>query len=802
MTDLLPRRLEAFVDACIRRRRLVVAVYAIATLIMFGFALRVQVKTLFDDLLPRNHPYIQVHEQIKRTFGGSNLVSIMLEAEHGEIFQVPVLRKVQNVTRQLQKVDGVNQFQIISLASKKLKEIRGSTDAIELHPVMWPDIPHTDSEMRQLKDAVERNPLVYGSYVSIDLKAALITVDFYDDEVDYKKIFPEIMAIADAAKGDGVRVRVVGEPILYGWVGHYLPETVGIFLATIACLVVLLFAVARTWRGTLLPLLAGVTSAIWALGTASLLGFNLDPLVIVIAFLITARAISHSVQLVTRFDDELAGGTAGPTTAAKAAMLQLFKPGMLGVVADAGCMTVVVLTPIPLLQKVSIIGTVWVSTIALTACVLTPILLSWVARPRGFAHRLDVTPALHRILDVAVRVATSRYRYDVLAGVVVAFVMSAAYAFNLKVGDADPGSPILWQDAQYNQDATAINGLFQGADRMLVAFEGDKPGAIKAPATLESMGAMQRFMAAQPEVGGSLSIADLIPAVRRVLHEGNPRYQELGDSAQENGELMYMFVTGSDPGDMARFTDPQARNAAVAFNFRDHKGETIRTAVARVKEFVDKHPTPEGRYRLAGGLIGVLAAVNEVILSGQIESIALALLVLVVCCAVAYRSAIAGVFFMVPVVLANTLTFSYMAWKGIGMNISTLPVAALGIGLGVDYAFYIVDAIREDLLRHGSLERAIATSIRSAGKGVLVTALTLTVSVVMWCSSSLRFQADMGLLMAIWLGISALSALFLMPAMVYIFQPDFIVRGRHRERPPAAAAPSSALPAESLAAEA
>ena len=313
---------------------------------------------------------------------------------------------------------------------------------------------------------------------------------------------------------------------------------------------------------------------------------------------------------------------------------------------------------------------------------------------------------------------------------------------------------------------------------MLVVFAGNKNDAIKQPATLESMSQLQKFMAAQPEVGGSLSIADVIPAVKRVLREGNPRYQELGATAQENGELMYMFVSGTDPGDMTRFSDPQSRYAALAFNFRDHKGETIRTAVARVKEFVGQHPVVEGQYLLAGGLIGVLAAVNEVILAGQIESIALALLVLVICCAIAYRSMIAGIFFMVPVVLANTLTFSYMAWKGIGMNISTLPVAALGIGLGVDYAFYIVDGIREELHHHDDIAKAIITSLRTAGKGVLVTALTLTASVVLWWTSSLRFQADMGLLMAIWLFISAVSALFLMPAMVYVFRPDFIVGAR------------------------
>ncbi|MGH8806795.1 MAG: efflux RND transporter permease subunit, partial [Noviherbaspirillum sp.] len=188
-----------------------------------------------------------------------------------------------------------------------------------------------------------------------------------------------------------------------------------------------------------------------------------------------------------------------------------------------------------------------------------------------------------------------------------------------------------------------------------------------------------------------------------------------------------------------------------------------------------------------------LGAVNEVLLSGQIESIALALLVLIVCCAVAYRSSVAGMFFVAPVVLSNTLTFSFMVVKGIGMNINTLPVAALGIGLGVDYAFYIVDGIKEELHRDGSgdLVKAITRSLNSAGRGVLITSSTLIVSVVLWSFSSLRFQAEMGLLMAIWLFISSVCALFLMPAMVYIFRPEFIV-GKRREQAAADVVPAVA----------
>ncbi|MFC6946455.1 RND family transporter [Paraburkholderia dipogonis] len=464
-------KLERFVEFCIRNRVAVTAIYVVLTAVMTFFASHIEIKTVFDDLLPRSHPYVQVHERFKEQFGGSNVVSIMVRADKGDIFQKSVLDKVKKVTTDLALVHGVNPMQIISIASPKLKEIRASTDAIESKPVMFPNVPQTAEQMSELKTSILNNPLVYGTYVSPDLKAALITVDFYESELDYQKIYDQIYKLTQSVQGDGVTVNVVGEPMLFGWVTHYVPETLKIFMLTIMFLAALLFVIMRTWRGTLLPLLAGTTSAIWSLGVAKLFGFNFDPLVIVIAFLITARSISHSVQLVSRFGDEVEGGVDSSRAAAHSAMLQLFKPGMLGVIADAGCMVVVVLTPIPLMQKVAIVGTIWVLTIALTACVMTPILLSWVRKPRGHAHPFDVLPLFDRVLDLCVRVATSRIRYVILGLTAVVFVVSGVYALNLHIGDADAGSPILWQNSRYNVDSAAINRQFQGTDRMYAVFE-------------------------------------------------------------------------------------------------------------------------------------------------------------------------------------------------------------------------------------------------------------------------------------------------------------------------------------------
>ena len=774
--------LQRFVALCIDHRVTVCVLLAIATAALSYFASGIAIKTDLDDLAPRSHPYMGVHEKYKLGFGGSNIVSIVVTVKRDDIFSEPVLRKVQEITTALQHVDGVNQFQIVSLASRKLKDIQGSTEGIDIAPLMWPQVPASAQAIAKLKESVLNNLLVYGAYVSQDLKSALITVDFYDTRIDYKKVYDQVMALAARERSDDVTVSVVGEPILFGWVNHFLPETLHIFLVTVGLLILLLFISARTWRGTLLPLLSGVVSAVWALGFARLAGINVDPLVIVVAFLITARAISHSVQLVTRFDDEIAAGAPSSRDAAMASMSSLFKPGILGVVADAGCMAVVLLTPISLMQKVAIVGAVWVLTISISAVVLTPVLLSWIARPNRYAHPIDISRGPQAVLSGAIAVVTSRWRYVVVIGAALLFVGSGLYSLKLTVGDANAGSPILWPDSEYNRDAALVNREFQGSDRMFVVFAGKERGAIKDPDVLQNIGGFQKFMAAQPEIGGSLSVADVLPLVQRTMRESNPRYQEIGRSSDANGELLYMLTSSSEPGDMARFVDTAAQDASVMLFFRDHRGETIRTAVSRVNDYTRAHPTDKGQFLLAGGLVGELAAINEVLLSGQIESIAFALLVLVICCVVTYRSATAGIFFMVPVLLSNALTFAFMAANDIGMNINTVPVAALGIGLGVDYAFYIVDGIKEELAkRPGDLNAAIVRSLRGAGRGVLITAATLIVSVVLWGFSSLRFQAEMALLMGVWLFISATCALFLVPAMVGVFRPRFVMNSASHE---------------------
>ena len=178
MNDATFRRLGDFVSLCIRRRGMVLALVGTFTAVFAWLAAGVPVRTVFSDLLPAGHPYVEVHERYKGGFGSSNLVSIMVEVEEGDIFRPAILGELRDLTRALQKVDGVDPFQIVSLASRKLKEVRASSEGIEIRPLMWPEVPADPAAIEALREAVMNNPMAYGPHVSHDLKAALITADF------------------------------------------------------------------------------------------------------------------------------------------------------------------------------------------------------------------------------------------------------------------------------------------------------------------------------------------------------------------------------------------------------------------------------------------------------------------------------------------------------------------------------------------------------------------------------------------------------------------------------------------------
>ena len=636
---------------------------------------------------------------------------------------------------------------------------------------MWPEVPSTPEEMELLKQHVYTNRRVFGTLVSTDSKATLIVAGFFENKLVPKEAYQQIEGIVAAERDGNTAIQLIGRPIMLGFILEQYPQLLWIFLATIGSIIGLLALYFRDLRGTLVPVVTAIMSAIWGLGFLGVLGYNFDPLVVVVPFIISARALSHSVQLIERYVEEYAR-LRDKSEAAVATFHGLFTPGLLGIITDAGGVVLVWLTPIPLLQKLALMGGFWVMSIIVSDMIFNPILLSFLPAPD--VTKQEKKTLLDGLLAMLGHWCLGWQRYVIIAVALVVGVVGYLFARNLEIGDVHPGTPMLWPDSKYNQDTARIAERFRNTEELTVVVEGATRDAIKSPSVLRTMAAFQRHMESIPEVGSTSSLADLVPNIISILHGGDPKWEMIPDDPRESAFFLEMIFSSAEPGDLVRFVTIDSQNANIILNLLDHKGDTLRKVVDHAKGFIDSHPMEGAKFRLAGGYGGLLAAINEEIVANEALITVLAFGMIFVLCGLAYRSLWAAILFLVPLLCSNYLTYALMGARKIGLDVNALPVVALGVGLGVDYGLYIVGRIQEEFARTQDVASSVITALCTSGKAVLFTAGTMVLGMVFWTFSFLRFQADMGLLLLFWMVMSMLGGLILLPALVVWIKPKFV----------------------------
>jgi predicted RND superfamily exporter protein len=769
------RRLALFI---VQRRAFILGFIVLATLFFSYYAFKIEMYTAFSDLLPTDHPFIRVHNEFWKTFGGANVVLISVEVTDGDIFQPTVLEKVKKLTETIERTPGANNYQIFSIARQKVKHVRATAWGIEVQPVMWPDVPRSPPEIERLRSVVYANPTIVGRLVSEDGKAALITGAFHEERLDYAALFQRIQRAIKETEDSKTRVFAAGEPILYGWIYHHLREISLIIALTCLSILALLILYYRNLNGVLIPTLSALVTFIWGSGFTALLGYNFEPLVLVVPFLIAARTISHSIQFRERFFEELERYGDKEKAAIESAV-GLMMPGGVSIVTDAIGLTVLLVAPMPILTKLAIAGSFWVLSNLVTVVILDPILCCYFPTPRrvpkgGEGHWLGAP------LRGLGRLCVNRSGRVLIIGCFAGIVVWSFYWYQfLTVGDSRAGSPLLWPDSNYNQSVRHINEKFQGTDHLYVIVKGQAENTLKSPQVLDTIERFQRHMLRSPHVGSTDSLADLTRQINTVLHYNDPRWGLLPRSADDVGGIVMVAEHGSEPGDFDRWVNYNFQHGRLTLFLYDHKGDTLRDVIDRAMEFIHSHPVPGAELKLASGYAGVLAAANEVIARSDKLTLGLMLLAQLIFCAIGFRSSVAGIFFVGVVLLSNTFGMALMAYWNVGLNVNTLPVISLGIGFGEDYGIYIVSRAIEEYLRQGrkDLDRALIEAVATAGKAVLYTAFLISAGIVFWSFSPLRFQAEMGSQLLVILTMNMVGGLLLLPALISLLRPRFIIKG-------------------------
>jgi uncharacterized protein len=773
-----------FGEWILRRRFLVLGIVGALTAFFGYFAAQTRLVTSFGDLLPQNHPFVQIAHKYDQFFGGVNNVTIMVEAKEGTIYKAPIIQKIINMSRDLDLVYGIQHGSVQSMATASY--FRPLAGGVILNTPLIPasEIPKTPEQLDQLRANVHKNPgVIFGRFVSLDDRAAAIQASFLESRLDYRRIFDEIRRIVvDPNKDPSIRIYVGGQPILYGWVYHYTPQVFRIFLVTVLVVWLLLYAYFRDWRGALRPTISGVICAIWGLGFINLIGFGLDPLVLVIPFLITARAVSHSVQMHDRYYEEYYR-LRDKEKAILSAFSELFVPSLSGILTDAFGVLVILLVPVLFLQKLAVTASFWIAAIIVSELLLNPIVYYYLEPPRieviekrehGSFKRLLQSIA-HSMLMPTGRVVTALATVGVI-------LLCAFFWTGLQVGDPSSQEPILWPDSPYNRAMAAIQDEFGGIEQFVVVAELNRRDALEDPKLFHVMDEYQRYIEGDSAVGRTFSVADLLSNGGSAIHEFLPKWNVLPSTVRGTGQLLGGLLAGSSPLSTAYIITPRRDATQMSVYCKDRKGENVERIVIRTKDFFSQpdHQVKGVTFAPGGGIIGELAAANQEIIDNDVLLNVLAFVTIYLIVFVTYRSFVAGFYLLFPLALANAAINAYMGAHDIGININTLPVVTVGVGFGIDYSIYIVSRIIEELALGQELRDATYTALTTSGKAVAFTALTLVASVLFWYWSDIRFDAEMGLLLAVWMFVSMLGAMTILPVMIVSFNPGFIRREKER----------------------
>ena len=750
----------------------------IVTLFCLAQVSGVKMYSDFADLLPQSHPYIQLHNEIKDGFGGANVIIVGVSVDSGDIFSNETLKLIHEVTQAVDELPGVNHNLVTSFTHRTTRKVwLTELGNIVSDPYYRPQDPALGAdELAALRKSVVANPIVYGPLISPDMKMALVKAQLNEGALDYEVTFEELQTLREEFKTPGVSIYATGQPVLIGWAYHYKNQIFQILAFTALIMISLLLLHFRSTYGVLLPLLGVVVSSIWGLSIISLLGYNLDPLGLVIPFLISARAMSHGIQIVKRYYAELAV-TPTPSAAAANTFGSLFRPGTLGVVSDAIGLLLIAVGSIPLNTKLAHYASLWALCIIPTVLIAVPAALSILPAQRT---RDEKEGALSRFGDWAGAIVTTHPRSLLsMSGVLIAAGLLAAS--QVTIGESEPGSPILYQTHDYNVGSRIINERFPGSEELYIVAQTDEPGGIKRPDVLAALADFERHMLLDPEVGGAKGIPDLVKQVNRLLHNNDPRWQQIPKDDMYVGGLLFAYMASSPiPGALKEFIDPAEQQATLVFYYKDHQGETIRRAIHTAREWIDRNEgaVPGLTVRMAGGTIGVTAAMDEAAFQTNKLVLPLVFALIFATVMIFYGSLSAGFMMFLAMSFATTLTYAYMGLSGVGININTVPVIAVGIGVGIDYSIYMMDRIREQRSTSADLLSAVRGAMASTGLAISFTAMTLIAGIIMWVFlSDLRFQADAALLLSVMVVFNALAALVLVPAWILTTRPKFIESG-------------------------
>lgn len=560
-----------------------------------------------------------------------------------------------------------------------------------------------------------------------------------------------------------IEINVIGFARLLGDVIMGLLGVFAFFALAFVITLALLFGYTRSLKLTIVAMVVALLPVLWLVGILPMIGFGVDPMSILVPFLIFSIGVSHAVQMTNAWRQEVVAG-ASAHDASRAAFSKLFIPGAVALLTNALGFAVIMFIDIPIVKELGITACLGVLLMIVTNKMILPICLTHV-KLEDYCRRHSLKPESAMMASIwrgIARCAEPRIALGIFAVTLALLAGSAVMSRKLVIGDSGDGVPELHADSRYNRDNREIAKSYDiGTDVLTVIveakeFEGESCLHYDVISTIDKF---ELYLRGVDGVQSVLSVAGVGRLIISAFSEGNPRWRALPRSQAGLSAGSKAF----DPN--LGFNNEGCKAIQVLIFTRGHDGQTIAHVVAEIKRFIADHPVQGVNLRLASGNVGVMAATNEAVAEAE-ETMLLAIFgALAVLCLLTFRSLKATLCVLVPLTIVSIFCNALMAVLGIGLKVATLPVIALGVGVGVDYGIYLFERIQHDMRDGRSFQEAFYEAMRTRGTAAVFTAITMSVAVGTWTLSALKFQGDMGLLLSFMFLVNMIGAICLLPAL-------------------------------------
>ncbi len=772
-----------------RNPRLTTVMFVLITAFFAAGLPKVKLETIFSDLLPKDDPFVQVYKD-HPNFGNPLTITLMVKRKDGDIYNAETLQKVWDLTRNIDLAPGVDHDQILSISTEKARYAEATPYGIDVKPLMGDTVPSTPEEIAEFRARVDKSPAARKFLISADSTATLINATFIESRLDYGVVFNFTQDLVEKARDEHHDVYMAGQPALTGWVYQYQKQVLWIAIMTIGALILALILYMRNIVGVVTPIVTSAVAAIWGFGLVGWLESPVEPLLMVVPLLLVARSFSHCVQFTERYY-EIYSHVKDRKKAAEITMSVMMAPSVLGIFTDMVGVFLIAIAPIPAMERFALFCGFWCVWLIPTGVVLISLLLASLPAPKnvdrmiGKGENSGVHKLFQKVLGNIAKLTYGGPARVTTIVVLVGAVIATYVSFLIQIGNPVEGSNLLWPDSEYNVAVSQINHNFPGVNTLEIVFEAkDQKNPNRTMHHAETMLTMQRIQAlierGENPPRATLSFGDYLMEGNRLFSGGNPKWMPLDPVDSAVSAAAGAVMVGSSPKAFSNVIDFEQQNGTVSLWYKDNKQGTVDSALKQARAALEVVGTDHDTFlvRLGSGTIALQQAMNDVVTRYHWLIFGLLNFVIFIGTSLAYRSPVAGLLLLIPVNLSNFVMTAAMHVMGIGMDINSVLVACIGVGVGIDYGIYLLSRICEEYQSHpNDWGAANVAALTTTGKAIMFTASIMVIGIMPWYFlSGLKFMADMGLLLVLIMLINMVLALVVLPLLVWLIKPRFVTR--------------------------